>query len=298
MLRVIGPLWVALIVGTVVLLLGVRQVTTVVRRARRSVVGAVVLVSAATVAALLWTRTTDATRLEPYDVGIHNVWTATLEQVPLWLLQGVAAFPLRADAAPLLVYPLVLVVLMALVAAGMVLADRRLRAVLIVAALVSVVVPFVLTVTTIRATGPIWQGRYGIPFHLGLMLLATLALDHRSVPRRVLVPIVGAAGTALAMAHVVSIVHVLHREMLTSPLAGSTDWWSAPTWVVAALASGTFVAWGGALLVSTPGQSAGMDDTATTRGASSGPSDDRSFATNALSTSTDVRGSVASTRRT
>jgi hypothetical protein len=254
-LRSIGPLWVVLVVGAAALLLGAHQVTALVRRAPRVTAAAVVTVSGATVAAVLWTRATDAARLVPYDIDIPNVWTATLEQVPLWLLQGVAAFPRRGDAAPLPVYLIVLVVLMALAASGLVLADRRLRAVLLLAMVASVVVPFALTVTTIRVSGPIWQGRYGIPFHLGLMLLATLALDKRTVPRKVAVPVVALAGAALATAHVVSIVHVLHTEAADSPLAGSSVWVAAPAGVVAALATGAFAVWVYTILAEAPPRS-------------------------------------------
>jgi hypothetical protein len=296
-LRSIGPLWVVLVVGTAVLLLGVRQVLAVARRAPRVTSVAVVAVSAATVAAVLWTRATDAARLVPYDIDIPNAWTATLEQVPLWLLQGVAAFPRRGDAAPLPVYLIVLVVLMALVASGLVLAGRRLRAVLLLAMVASVVVPFALTVTTIRVSGPIWQGRYGIPFHLGLMLLATLALDRRAIPRRVAVPVVALAGAALAAAHVVSIVHVLHREAAASPLTGSSVWITAPAGVVAALAVGAFVAWGGALSAADTRQRR-EDGSASTRSPSSTPSEDRSDATNAGATSTVTAPSFSSRSRT
>ncbi len=102
---------------------------------------------------------------------------ATLQQYPLWFLQGVAAFPRRRDAAPGLVYVVVGLATLAVITAGVAVASRRLRLVMAVTATVAVAVPFVLTVTTIEATGPIWQGRYGAPYHVGLVLLAGLALD-------------------------------------------------------------------------------------------------------------------------
>jgi hypothetical protein len=297
-LRSIGPLWVVLVVGTAVVLLGRHQVCRLVRRAPGVTSAVAVAVSGATVAAVLWTRTTDAARLVPYDIDVPNVWTATLEQVPLWLLQGVAAFPRRGDAAPLPVYLIVLVVLMSLVAAGFVLADRRLRTVLLLSTVVSVFVPFFLTVTTIRVSGPIWQGRYGIPFHLGLMLLATLALDRLPIPRRFTVPIMALAGAALATAHVLSMVHVLHREAVESPLAGSTVWIAAPAVVVAMLTVSAFVVWGGAVATAAVGQRLPGDGIGMTLFPKFGPTADRSDATKDGPTSTVEPESVSSTRRT
>ena len=150
----------------------------------------------------------------------------------------------------MVVYLLVLVVLTALFAAGVIVADRRLRCVLLLAAGLSVAVPFLLTAATIRVSGPIWQGRYGIPFHMGLILLATLALERRSAPRGAAVVVIALVGSALAAAHAMSIVHVLHRELVTSPLAGSSVWISAPGLLVAAMAVSGVVTWILAVLAS------------------------------------------------
>jgi hypothetical protein len=249
-LRSIGPLWVLLIVGTTILLVSVREVGSLVRRVPRVTAVGVAVVAATTVAAVLWTRATDAARLVPYDIEIPNVWTATLEQVPLWLLQGVAAFPRRGDAAPRLVYLLVLIVLMAFFAAGVIFSDRRLRVVLLLAAGLSLAVPFLLTVATIRVSGPIWQGRYGIPFHMGLILMATLALERRSIPRGVAVTLIAVASAALAAAHEISIVHVLRHEAATSPFAGTSVWVSAPGVIIAIFALAGSVGWVLAMLLS------------------------------------------------
>ncbi len=36
----------------------------------------------------------------------------------------------------------------------------------------AVSIPVVITAVTVATAGPLWQGRYGLPFHIGVILLA------------------------------------------------------------------------------------------------------------------------------
>jgi hypothetical protein len=155
-----------------------------------------------------------------------------------------------------LVYVLVAVVFLAFVVSGLMVATRRLRLSLGVCLVVSVAVPAAFTYATISTASPLWQGRYGIPFHMGVMLLAGMALEERRQsdggPVRAMW-LIGAG--ALALANALGIVHVLVREQRTSPLRGSAAWISAPAWMILVVVVAAFVAWAGAVLASASSES-------------------------------------------
>ena len=248
-LRSIGPLWLLLIVATMLLSLSPRQLLDLVRprRALTAICTAVVL--AATVASAGWTTSAGTSALEPQTTEVANRWTASLSQFPLWILQGIAAFPRRMDAAPALVYVLVGLTVLVFVVVGFTAAPRRLRVTMAITVLLALAVPVALTVPTIRITGPIWQGRYGLPYHLGLTLLAGLALDVRRFRHRWVPAGLVAGWLAVTAANVLAVLHVLAGERSTSPLAQSSAWVRGPAWMVALMLVLGFAAWGAAGVV-------------------------------------------------
>ncbi|MEP7090778.1 MAG: DUF2142 domain-containing protein [Nocardioidaceae bacterium] len=251
-LRSIGPLWVLLVVGAVLLSLGPRPVVALVRR-RATLAGACALVVlTVTVAGVLWTRSAGTNALEPVATTVPNRLTGTLAELPLWFLQGIAAFPGRLGAAPALVYVLVTMVLLTLVGAALLIARRGLRLAMLLIVVLAVAVPVAVTIPTIRTAGAIWQGRYGLPYFLGLSLLAGLALDQGRPRDRRVVPVVGACWLALLVAQVVGALHVLSGELARSPLAHSSAWLRPHPWMVTALMSAGFLVWGAACRASSP----------------------------------------------
>lgn len=243
--RSLGPLWVVLIVSSIAVLVGARWAIGLVRENTRLVATCTGAVSLSAIGGVWWTRTAGTQTLAPSAVGHTDFPTSAPEQVPLWFLQGIAAFPRRSDPAPLLVYVLVGLVLVATLALGLVVARLRVRLVVLTVLVAAVAGPCVFTVLTIRYSGPLWQGRYGFPFHAGVTLLCGLALDHtRRRPSRygaMAATLVVAA--MLATANVISAVHVLQGEQRTSPLRDSAAWVSAPVWVVGALVVAGWAAW-------------------------------------------------------
>jgi hypothetical protein len=235
-LRSIGPLWVALIVLTLAIRIGPRAVTDLARRRSPAFAICTVVVGGATLASAWWTRASDAARLVPDPEVVDHPWLETLAQVPWWVFQGIAAFPRRNIPAPSVVYVLVFFVLIAVLCAGFAAASRNLRATISICLALSFVAPVVLTVLTIEATGPIWQGRYGLPYHLGVSLLACQALDRRPGRRLDSFWIVVAL-MALGSAHVASILHVFSQERISSPLAGSPAWAHPNVWWIGLTAS-------------------------------------------------------------
>lgn len=257
-LRSIGPLWVLLVVATLVLAAGPVRIVSLLRHGSRGVTVAVVAtVATAGLTAVRWTMTAGIPRFEP-SPGPLDPLPATLGQYPLWLLQGIAAFPRRGNPAPGVVYVIVGLASLAFLVTAWIHASRRLRWVMAGVAFVSLAVPFVFTVTTIAATGPIWQGRYGAPYHMGLFLVAGLALEARPPGSRWTAPVLVTTAAGLAAAHAVSIVNVLRTELLTSPYAGDPAWIQARPGLVVALVALAVVAWVSAALpgpVTRPGTS-------------------------------------------
>jgi len=252
-LRSLGPLWILMTTVVAVSILGRASLSGLVRRHRTAVAGSVFVVVMAAATAGAWTRTMGTQTLTPFDMGDIDPLSSTLEQIPLWFLQGVAAFPRRSDPAPLAVYVLVGLTVLAMLSAGLRAGTRRTRIVTTGTIGVAVALPTLFTYLTIDYSGPIWQGRYGLPFHMGVTLLAGFALDRS---RRARAP--GSSLTALlcmilTIANAVALVHVLNGERATSPLRDSTVWLSAPAWVVVAMVAGGFVAWAIASMLADPG---------------------------------------------
>ncbi|QWZ06375.1 hypothetical protein KRR39_12215 [Nocardioides panacis] len=160
---------------------------------------------------------------------------STLGQVPLWFFQGVAAFPRRMDSAPAVVYVTVGLVTLGLIGVGLATATRRLRVTTVLVLAVAVLVPVAVTEATVGTGGPLWQGRYGLPFHIGVVLLAGLALERRAHWHHLAPVLLLVAGVCLAVGQVVSPVQVLRHELATSPLRDSASWVHLSVWCVGLL---------------------------------------------------------------
>jgi hypothetical protein len=114
-------------------------------------------------------------------------------------------------------------------------ADRRLRVVMLCLACLSVAGPFALTLLTYRDAGVVWQGRYGIPFSVGLFVLGGLALDRRPRATGRLPLVLGAGVAAYAAGHLVAVTAVLHDQRLESPSVALGLWDPPATWLVIVL---------------------------------------------------------------
>ncbi len=96
----------------------------------------------------------------------------TLQELPVWVAQAIAAFPFRNQPAPLVVYPCYLIVVGFLLVVGLRWADRRLRLAVLATVAASLIVPLVITFATIDVFGTAWQGRYALPLLMGATVLA------------------------------------------------------------------------------------------------------------------------------
>jgi len=157
LLRSLAPLWAATVVGASVLawpglsgrLVGLARTTS-----GRVAVG---VVSLAAVVGVGWTLAQHSLVMSQDGPGgslpLGFRVGRALREVPLWLLQDVAAFPFRNQPAPLIVYPLALLVVAALGILGLRSAARRLRWSVVVTLVVGLGVPYVVTVATMSEIG-------------------------------------------------------------------------------------------------------------------------------------------------
>ena len=240
--RSLGPVWLGLIVLTVAAFLGVNETLSLLRRHRRTVSVVAATISTAVVAGAWWTLSAGTNQLEEH-LDLPNPFTKTLEQIPVWFLQSIAAFPTRDEQAPVIVYAASMVVLLALVGVGFWVGSRRSRLAIAGTLFVALLVPFVATVTTYSQTGAIWQGRYGLPYTFGVILFAGLALDERRHAHRLAGPALLAGCLAMVTAHVVGVTNVLILERANSPQSGDPAWLMPAPWIVALLMILGWLAW-------------------------------------------------------
>jgi predicted membrane protein DUF2142 len=221
--RSLGIPFLGVIVLTVLLVLGRSRIMGLLHRHARTAAACGAVVGAA-VAAGAWWVLTAAPKGPEQHLGNHGAVAGSLVQVPVWVLQTVGAAPGRRDPAPGLTYLLCGGLLAWLAVLGLRRSETRLRLAVEAIAVLSVAAPLVVTLATYRDVGVIWQGRYGMPVSLGVLLLAGLALDRagtlRHPGRRVLV----AAGALFAAGQAVAVVHVLRMEAATSPSVAAGLW--------------------------------------------------------------------------
>jgi hypothetical protein len=178
-----------------------------------------------------------------------GVVAGSLIQVPVWILQSVAIGVGRQYPAPGLVYATCGTLVAALVWAGLRRADARLRRLMLAIAVSIVLAPLLLTLATYRDAGVLWQGRYGLPWGLGLVVLAGVALDRRGpqhpLPRPWLPVAVGAYGFGQA----VCAISVRSFEKGESPSVALGLWHVPSPWLLGLLVLAGWAVLGAVLLV-------------------------------------------------
>jgi hypothetical protein len=251
-LRALGPLWCLLIVVCVLLVATRRRELVRNLAARGDVRVGLAVVIAFLGAALSWSASQ-----RPIGSGASH---ATLAQVRAglvlgvqselgWLLQSVAVFPFRTQLAPLVVYPCAAVLFLGLVVSGLRRAPGRVRITLELMALTGLVLPIGFTALSY---GPLhevaWQGRYALPFVLGLLVIAGSIIDDAGTSEEPGWPLLGAIAVLFLLVQVPGPIKVLLNERATSPFAGSSVWpMPTPTAIgVLATAGAMMMMWGAA----------------------------------------------------
>lgn len=228
LVRSLGPLWLALIVMTAVMLVRPARMIHLVRRpSARACAAILVGLTAIGVAWSLAAGTNAPPEAGPVNAG--SAWAVVPKSLVLWALQSIAAFPARDEMAPLALYAIILASWWALSATAWRRGSSRERWTLCLIVLVTAAVPVVITVATFERLGVAWQGRYGYPYAMGLLLVCGHVLDRSAGPGspghgRVAIWI---SAAAFFSAQLIGQLSVLRREVSASPLSG-TDVWAQP----------------------------------------------------------------------
>ncbi len=225
-LRLLGPMFILMIVVTVASL-DWGAVRDVVSRQRRSVLAGCALVAMSVAGQALWMY--DSVVSEVTSEGTENPATFNGVNVIVWPLQTIAAFPLRNQAGAPVIYPVVLILVGALLAAAWRRGSVRARLVTLVALAVTLVFPYVFTLATLDSIGNIWQGRYVLPYAVGFLLLAGYALGSLRTGAgptpRVVVP----AAASYAVAVAACLIKVRNDELEDNLASIQDAAWHAPS---------------------------------------------------------------------
>ena len=232
--RQLGPLFLALIICVAIISYGGVRSVALARTQPASVTAAGVVVVLASAANLWWM---DAAAGLTFDEGhwVGNPITESLRQMPAWLLQTVAAFPTRNEPAPAMVYAIWLIGFFGFVYVSLRRVWSRQHTALLVALAIGTAVPLALSIPTIPEHGPMWQGRYGLPFTVGIAVIAGLILDRTRYDSRIGNALTNVLPLGLITAHAVSVEAVLRGELAQSPLAGDPSWIIGYRWLPVAL---------------------------------------------------------------
>jgi hypothetical protein len=233
-LRFFGPVWVLLILGSVGLTIGLHRVRDLIRGHRGVVVGGSVAVFAGACWCATWLLlNARATGVQP-DVDTQK-WILAFN-LPAFVLQMIGAFPYRDIAAPLGIYPLALFVIGLMVGAawrrG---ATLRTRRAVFWIAIASLVVPVVLSLLLMPSKGAVWQGRYELPYVIGILPLCGLLLDEADFAPVEGPRLVALSGILVVIAQVACPFHVEQLELKRAVSVADAAWWHPPGVVLAAL---------------------------------------------------------------
>ena len=186
-----GPLWGALVGGTVVMCahstgpLWVLAILVcgsplwwpraIVLARHHRVPAAVVLLLLLTVLAgcVLWIATSGTNDPRQGDENLGRPSLALMLKLPMFLLlQSVATLQFRNQAAPTVVYVVALLVMAVLLVLAWRRSAGRAKAVMSLVALASLVAPLAATWIAYPLVGSAWQARYGFPLYVGILLVA------------------------------------------------------------------------------------------------------------------------------
>ena len=116
-------------------------------------------------------------------------------------------------------------------------AERSLRRLMLLIAVSSVAGPLAVTLWTYRDAGVIWQGRYGLPFSLGLVVLAGLALERLGPLTLAAHPWLLGGLSLVGVGQVVNVLSVLDSQSRESPSVALGLWHVPSPWLVGTVAS-------------------------------------------------------------
>ncbi|MBS43221.1 MAG: hypothetical protein CMH83_08695 [Nocardioides sp.] len=223
-LRLLGPVFLVMICLTAVAFDGNRLVGAVRRHPVRASL-ALLIVGAAGATFMWWIRGPARVSVPRDPPGSHSInWIA---QLFVWPLQSIGAYPFPDQPAPATTYAVYALAALAFFVGALLFATRRQKFVLASSLLVAMLLPVAATATTVAERGLIWQGRYGLPFSVGFIVISAQILagrtSERIEARAAVVAVVG-----MAVGSLFSLVSVLRAEERRAPSI-QDPFWHAPS---------------------------------------------------------------------
>jgi hypothetical protein len=250
--RPLSPLWLALIVGAVVVTSSLARLREL--AARTDVRAGAVVTVVATIAAVVWLQVYRPLQGDNFaPTGVHGLTAlrVSFERLGTMWRQIVGVFGWLDSPSPLLVVVVWCAALVGLILVAFALGSTRHRVALGVTLFVAVVVPPLIQSTQLKTSQPIWQGRYTLPLAVGIPLVAGWAVDRTSHRWRELLRVRAQWLVAvLALGHVLAFASALRRY--TVGMNGPTWFFGHEVWepkVPAGLLVMAFVTMCGALVV-------------------------------------------------
>ena len=230
----LGLLWLALIAVSLVAYQGLRRVAfLLVPRGRRDWLA--FSTATAAVAFQLWWMAYARPNVSRPEGGLPgSPWGQIAHGLIFWPLEAIAAFPYRDEAAPGPVYgaTLLLFIGLAVITVRALRRQPRLAMATGLALFLTAAVPIGITYVGFHQFGMAWQGRYGMTYSAGVLVLAGIALDVRGPTPRNLLLWLGLAGWGLAQT--MGLTGVLAKQRADHVLVAATNWWVPPSWLVVA----------------------------------------------------------------
>jgi hypothetical protein len=246
-LRPLGPLWCLVVLAAVLVAVPVEagRIRSLLRRP--VVLAGAGLVALSALQATIWVIAVDALKVGGEGTG-HSSLAHRLgvsgRQLPAWILQTIAAFPLRDQATHASVYACYLLLFGILITLALRFSHWRTRLAISLLAVAVLLFPYVTTVNSYDRYAAAWQGRYGLPVAMGIVVLSGFGLDRAG--RGMRGPTQLMLLLLFAVAQAVSPIHTFLLELHDSPQAHSAAWVhpSLLVVVVVATAGAALMAWG------------------------------------------------------
>ena len=177
--RQLGLLWLALLVVTLVAVIGWRSALSLLRQ--RSLQIAAVTVIVASLAQLVWLaviKPLDSTRngTEPLELSTAQILRGEIGQMWALTQEWIGVFGWADTVSPAWVYLGTVVLLGGFVLVAVCVGRTKIAVILLGMVTVSYALPFLLEAPSVRTADYFWQGRYSLPFIVGIPIVAAYAL--------------------------------------------------------------------------------------------------------------------------
>lgn len=254
--RSLGPLWVLMLSGILLLSVNRPMIRLRILLRRRTVFAPLAFLFLSVAQSLVWIASEGSLVIGVEPKAAHMPWGTIVEETIAGvtstnILQLFAAFPFRNQIAPVPTYVIWLSVSYALIAFLLFRTTRRSRLAVLLVIVLCILVPAVFEVATWRRFGDSWEGRYTLPLYVGAPLIAALAsrsgTGRQSTSRLttwVWSAVVGGAGVLVAAANLIAVEQVLKYELTRSPSVRLGVWpVLAPPLVAILMVVGTTLCW-------------------------------------------------------